>query len=162
MGTGFLTPPTRRELNALAAATGFVADRIEKTVRLLAVAGDIAAHPYLGDRLALTGGTALNMFVLAAPRLSFDLDYHYIGSADRDTMKTERPKVENALVDLLPAHGLEVKRQPNRDRDHAGGKWVLRYRNAFGRSEGLSVDIGYVRRVPLWPPTRHDSQRLGR
>ena len=162
MGTGLLTPPTRRELETLADATGFVADRIEKTVRLLALADDIASHPYLGDRLALTGGTALNMFVLAAPRLSFDLDYHYIGSADRDTMKTERPNIENTLARLLPAHGLEVKRRPNLDRYHAGGKWDLRYRNAFGRSEGLSVDVGYVRRVPLWPTTRHDSQRLGR
>ena len=162
MGTGLLTPPTRRELNALAAATGFVADRIEKTVRLLALAHDIAAHPYLGGRLALTGGTALNMFVLAAPRLSFDLDYHYIGSANLATMKAERPNIEDALARLLPAHGLGIKRRPNLDRDHAGGKWDLRYRNAFGRSEGLSVDVGYVRRVPLWPTTRHDSHRLGR
>ncbi|MDE0352945.1 MAG: nucleotidyl transferase AbiEii/AbiGii toxin family protein [bacterium] len=162
MGTGLLTPPTRRELRALAAATGFVADRIEKTVRLLALADDIAAHPFLGSRLALTGGTALNMFVLPAPRLSFDLDYHYIGAEDRATMKGERPAVEDALACLLPAHGLAVKRRPNPDRDHAGGKWDLRYRNAFGRSEGLSVDVGYVRRVPLWPTTRHDSHRLGR
>ena len=162
MGTGLLTPPTRRELNVLAAATGFVADRIEKTVRLLALADDIAAHPYLGRRLALTGGTALNLFVLAAPRLSFDLDYHYIGAEDRATMKAERPDIEDALARLLPAHGLWVKKRPNLERDHAGGKWDLRYRNAFGRSEGLSVDVGYVRRVPLWPTTRHDSQRLGR
>ena len=162
MGTGLLTPPTRRELRALAAATGFVADRIEKTVRLLALADDIAAHPYLGGRLALTGGTALNMFILPAPRLSFDLDYHYIGAEDLATMKTERPNIEDALTRLLPAHGLEVKRRPNLERDHAGGKWDLRYRNAFGRSEGLSVDVGYVRRVPLWPTTHHDSHRLGR
>ncbi len=68
MGTGLLTPPpTRWELGALAADTGFLPDRIEKAVRLLALADDIAAHPYLAGRLALTGGTALNMFVLDAP-----------------------------------------------------------------------------------------------
>ena len=162
MGTGLLTAPTRRELEALADATGFVADRIEKAVRLLALADDIAAHPYLGGRLALTGGTALNMFVLPVPRLSFDLDYHYIGAEDRATMKAERPNIENALTCLLAAHGLGTKRRPNFDRDHAGGKWDLRYTNAFGRSESLSVDVGYVRRVPLWPTTRHNSHRLGR
>ena len=162
MGTGLLTPPTRRELGDLADATGFLPDRIEKTVRLLAVADDIAAHPYLGERLALTGGTALNMFLLAAPRLSFDLDYNYIGSADRDTMKAERPTVEAELVDVFADHGLGVKKRPNLARDHAGGKWDLRYRDAFGGSEGLSVDVSYVRRVPLWPTTRRTSQRLGR
>ena len=101
MGTGLLTPPTRRELNALAVSTGFRPDMLEKAVRLLALADDIAAHPYLGDRLALTGGTALNMFVLAAPRLSIDLDYNYIGAVDRATMKAERPTVEAALADVV-------------------------------------------------------------
>ena len=108
MGNGLLTPPTRRELGDLATATGFLPDRLEKAVRLLALADDIAAHPYLGRRLALTGGTALNMFFLDAPRLSFDLDYNYIGSADRDMMNAERPDIEDTLASLLPAHGLRV------------------------------------------------------
>ena len=162
MGTGLLTPPTRRELADLAAGTGFRPDMLEKAVRLLALADDIAAHPYLGGRLALTGGTALNMFVLDAPRLSFDLDYNYIGAVDRDTMKAERPAVQTALADVVVEHGLRVKKRPNLARDHAGGKWDLRYQDAFGGSEGLSIDVSYVRRVPLWPTTPHDSHRLGR
>ena len=135
---------------------------IEKTVRLLALADDIAAHPYLGGRLALTGGTALNMFALDAPRLSFDLDYNYIGAADRATMKAERPPVAAMLADVFAEHGLRVKKRPNLARDHAGGKWDLRYQDAFGGSESLAVDVSYVRRVPLWPTTRHNSHRLGR
>ena len=162
MGTGLLTPPTRGELEDLADATGFVPDRLEKTVRLLALADEIAAHPYLGSRLALTGGTALNMFVLRAPRLSFDLDFNYVGAADRATMKAERPVVENTLAGLLPTHGLRIKKRPNHKKDHAGGKWDLRYRNAWGRSESLSIDVSYVRRVPLWPTNRRDSHRIGR
>ena len=162
MGTGLLTPPTVAELRVLGAATGFTPDRLEKTLRLLALADEIAAHPYLGGRLALTGGTALNMFVLDVPRLSFDLDFNYVGAADRDTMKAERPDIEDTLASLLPDHGLRVKKRPDPRRDHAGGKWDLRYRNGWGRSESLSVDVSYVRRVPLWPTARLDSQRLGR
>lgn len=162
MGPGLLTPPTRRELNALAVSTGFRPDMLEKAVRLLALADDIASHPYLGGRLALTGGTALNMFVLDAPRLSIDLDYNYIGAVDRDTMKAERPAVETALAEVVVECGLRVKKRPNLARDHAGGKWDLRYHDAFGGSEGLSIDVSYVRRVPLWPPMPHDSHRLGR
>lgn len=162
MGTGLLTPPTRRELGALADATGFRPDRIETVVRLLALAEDIATHPYLGERLALTGGTALNMFIFDASRLSFDLDYNYIGSADRQTMKAERPAVQETLADLFADHGLRVKKRPNSARDYAGGKWDLRYQDAFGGSESLAVDISYVRRVPLWPTAPHDSHRFGR
>ena len=77
-------------------------------------------------------------------------------------MKAERPDVEAALARLLPAHGLRVKKRPNLVGDHAGGKWDLRYQDAFGGSEGLAVDVSYVRRVPLWPPTRRDSHRIGR
>ena len=80
MGTGLLTPPTRRELEDLADDYGFVPDRLEKAVRLLDLADAIATDAYLDGRLALTGGTALNMFILDAPRLSFDLDYNYIGA----------------------------------------------------------------------------------
>lgn len=90
MGTGLLTPPARRELRTLAAATGFRPDMIEKTVRLLALADRIAAHPYLGRRLALTGGTALNMFVLDVPRQSFDLDYNDAGGGRTCGIRTDR------------------------------------------------------------------------
>ena len=66
------------------------------------------------------------------------------------------------LSDVFAEHGLRVKKRPNVARDHAGGKWDLRYQDAFGGSEGLSVDVSYVQRVPLRPTTRHDPQRLGR
>ena len=38
------------------------------------------AVPYLSDRLALKGGTAINLFCTDQfPRLSVDLDFNYIG-----------------------------------------------------------------------------------
>ena len=40
------------------------------------------AHPFLGRRMALKGGTALNLFVLDFPRLSVDIDLNYIGACD--------------------------------------------------------------------------------
>ncbi len=38
----------------------------------------------------------------------------------------------------------------------------MRYQTPWGQPAGLSVDVNYVRRVPLWAPTRRDSYRLGR
>ena len=40
-------------------------------VRLLEA---VRTHPFLGPRMALKGGTALNLFVLDLPRLSVDID----------------------------------------------------------------------------------------
>ena len=75
-GLPLAPPPTARELRALGRDTGFPPVQLDKVVRLLDVIDDVAAHPYLylGERVALTGGTGLAMFVLDAPRLSFDLD----------------------------------------------------------------------------------------
>lgn len=156
-----LIPPTTRELEAVATATGFAPVEVEKAVRLLALLDDLADHPYLGERIALFGGTAINMFLLDIPRLSFDLDLNYIGSADPNVMRAEKPRFDAELASLIGAHGLEVRRRPLR-KSHAGGKWVLPYQTAWGTRTTLSVDVNFVRRVPLWAPTRRDSHRLGR
>ena len=99
-----LIPPTTRELEAVARATGFPAVEVEKPARLLTLLDDLAAHPYLGERVALFGGTALNMFLLDVPRLSFDLDLNYIGSADANVMTAEKPRFDAELASLVDAH----------------------------------------------------------
>lgn len=48
--------------------TGFRPEVTEKVIRLLLVLDRIAAHPFLGSRVCLHGGTALNIFVLDQPR----------------------------------------------------------------------------------------------
>ena len=48
-------------------------------------------HPFLGTRMALKGGTALNLFVLDFPRLSVDIDLNYVGSSDRATSPSAAP-----------------------------------------------------------------------
>ena len=64
----------------LAGTTGFRSDTLEKVLRLGRVLDQIGHHPFLGERLALKGGTALNLFFGAqAPRLSVDLDFNYAG-----------------------------------------------------------------------------------
>lgn len=67
-------------LARLAGTTGFRSDTLEKVLRLGRVLDQIGHHPFLGERLALKGGTALNLFFGAqAPRLSVDLDFNYAG-----------------------------------------------------------------------------------
>ena len=169
-GLPLIPPPTPRELRALGRATGFQPTQLDKVVRLLDVVDDVAAHPYLGPRVALVGGTALAMFLLDVPRLSFDLDLNYVGAPDPAAMWADRPRFETEMAELFAAHGLRLKHKPRSDPkphtreavpDHAGGKWVLRYRTAWGHNDGISVDVNYVRRVPLWPVVGRDSCRLG-
>ncbi|MHB8911047.1 MAG: nucleotidyl transferase AbiEii/AbiGii toxin family protein [Syntrophales bacterium] len=130
-----LTPKTpARE----AAATGFGVEPLEKVFRLMALLDALNSHPFLKPRIALKGGTALNLFHFEVPRLSVDIDLNYIGSAAREAMLGERPKVEQAVQAVCSREGLAIKRMPP---DHAGGKWRLTYVASKGGSGSLELDL---------------------
>ena len=107
-----------------AAATGFRPEMLEKVIHLLGLLEGFTRHPYLKNRIALEGGTALNLFIFDLPRLSVDIDVNYIGAPDRETMLAERPKVEQAIAAVCGRRDFAIQRIPE---DHAGGIWRLRY-----------------------------------
>ena len=109
-------------------------------------------------KLALKGGTALNLFVFDVPRLSVDIDLNYVGNERREAMLEERPRLEEAIQAVFSREDFSIRRIPQ---EHAGGKWSLRYAAASGQSGRIDVDINYMYRVPLWPVTMMDSRPLG-
>ena len=141
-----------------AAAAGFRAEPMEKALRLLDILESLRSHPFLKERIVLKGGTALNLFVLDAPRLSVDIDLNYIGSADREIMLEERPKIEQAVQAVCGRLGIRIRRVPG---EHAGGKWRLSYDGASGRAGTLELDMSFMSRIPLWPLELKDSRPLG-
>jgi predicted nucleotidyltransferase component of viral defense system len=149
---------SRAQLQRSAADGGYQIETYEKATLLLEVLDGIRAHPFVGSRLALKGGTALNLFLFDIPRLSVDIDLNYVGAADREAMLAERPRVEQALEQVFGRSGLTVKRMPT---DHAGGKWRLSYQSALGPTGTLEVDVNFMLRTPLWPPAPIDSRPVG-
>ncbi len=149
---------TEQELMREAANTGFQKEPLEKVIRLSELLESLRSHPFLKPRIALKGGTALNLFVFDLPRLSVDIDLNYIGAIDRDTTLAERPKVEQAVQAVCGRLGLQVKRIPT---DHAGGKWRLSYTTVSGRPGMLELDVNFMLRTPLWPHGLCDSQLAG-
>jgi predicted nucleotidyltransferase component of viral defense system len=142
----------------LKAAGGYRPEIFEKVLYLMRLLDLLNGHPYLKNRLVLKGGTALNLFEFDLPRLSVDIDLNYIGSADLETMKAERPKVEQAISDVCNRTEITVERRAT---EHAGGKWQLRYPSALGGGGNLQLDINFMLRVPLWPVVLKDSRKVG-
>jgi predicted nucleotidyltransferase component of viral defense system len=140
---------SRERLLAEAETTGFRAEILEKVFHLFRLLEGFRSHPFLKDRLALKGGTALNLFF-------FDLNY--IGAVDRETMLEERPKVERAIQDVSSREGFTIRRIPT---EHAGGKWLLRYGSGLGQSGNLEVDVNFMFRIPLWLVESLDSRQVG-
>lgn len=140
---------SREYLDRLAAATAFRPDTLEKVLRLERLLNQIRRHPFLGERLALKGGTALNLFFGGAvPRLSVDLDFNYVGVVGRDEMLREKPEVERALG--LIAEGERYRLQWGRQ-EHAGRKIYLWYRSALGTDDHIELDVNFLHRLPLVP-----------
>ncbi len=146
---------SRQKLESESQATGFRPEILEKVIHLLNLLEGLNHHPFLKGRWVLKGGTALNLFVFDLPRLSVDIDLNYIGAVDRDTMETERPKMEQAIRAVCSREGLNITRVPS---DHAGGKWRLQYDSGLGETGNLELDLNFMYRVPLWPMTELDAR----
>ena len=149
---------SREKLQTEATTTRFRPGILEKAIHLLGLLNGFRSHPFLRDRFAIKGGTALNMFLFDLPRLSVDIDLNYVGAVERDAMLADRPKIEQAVQAVCAREGFAITRMPM---DHAGGKWRLRYDSALGGSGNLDVDLNFMYRVPLWPTVPSDSRRVG-
>jgi len=144
---------SREYLERLAAGTGFQVDTLEKVLRLGRMLTLAGRHPFLQTRLALKGGTAINLFYRQAPRVSVDLDFNCIGSADREVMLRERPDIERAVEQLATGEGYQIQRAAE---EHAGRKFYLGHWNALGVQDRIEIDLNYLFRVPLEPPVLLD------
>lgn len=121
---------------------------VDKVERLLEVLEEMGRHPDLRGKLALYGGTAINLFMLDIPRLSVDIDIAYIGVIERDDMLAERPSIERGIEEVGRALGYDVSAV---DGGHAGRTFVLRYRGDWG-SDHIKVDCIFLNRSPLVAP----------
>ena len=149
---------SKQELLREAQIEKFRPEILEKVWLLFEVLEEISKHPFLKNRVALKGGTALNLFYFKVPRLSVDIDLNYIGSVERSKMLLERPMIEKALEAVFSKVGLYIIRVPKK---HAGGKWQLKYRSHLNEQGNLEVDLNYMFRLPIYELEKKDSQLVG-
>ena len=112
-------PRTRRELEGIATALGVRADMLERVDRLLEVLHRLDEREGLADRYALKGGTALNLFWLALPRLSVDIDANFVGEVEHVHLALVRQDFVRGVVQCCQLAGCRVLHTPG---EHAGGQ----------------------------------------
>jgi predicted nucleotidyltransferase component of viral defense system len=133
-------------LQQCATQTGYAIGALEKVIRLGEIAADISRHPFLSKVLELKGGTALNLCFGLPKRLSVDLDFNYIGHLDREKMLADRPRVEDALLQLGVRKAYRIQKSADA---FAGRKIYLVYRSATGQNDRIEVDLNFLFRVPI-------------
>lgn len=149
---------SRATLLVEASTLGFRPDVLEKVHRLLDILEAISQQEFLRDRLALKGGTALNLFLFELPRLSIDIDLNYIGATDRITMQSDREEIEKLIPAICRRLGLTVQTPKG---EYALTSWPLRYESLLGGQDNVKVEINYIQRVPIWSPQRRDTRLVG-
>ena len=137
---------SRQTLEGLSAETGFRPATLDKVIRLGELAAEIGRQPVLSRALVLKGGTALNLCFASPRRLSVDLDFNYVGSADRAGMLRDRPTIERLIEQVARGQGYGVQWSAE---EHAGRTVFLRYQGAFGTPDQVQVDLNFLFRVPL-------------
>ena len=128
-------------------ATKFDIRSVTKVAKLIDMLNAIEDNPKLRGKVALHGGTALNLFVLGLPRLSVDIDLNFLGSGDYSTAFAAAEKVRAEIEAVARFRGFMVKTPKT------GKTLAVKLEYATnGRNDNIKVDIGTGNRSPLFPP----------
>lgn len=118
---------------------GFVRDTFEKVCRLADVLSFMEGDSVLSDRLALKGGTAINLTIFDLPRLSVDIDMDYSKDVRRESMLDERKIINERLQKYMKASGYVLSGKSKNY--HALDSFVYEYTNAGGVKDNLKIEI---------------------
>ncbi len=73
---------SRQYLTRLAQESNFIKDTLEKVLRLSEILKFLNSDVVFKDKLALKGGTAINLTAVELPRLSVDIDLDFTVNVD--------------------------------------------------------------------------------
>src|SRR5215472_13937199 len=109
---------SRETLQDLAAERQLQPATLERVIRLIDILDAFGADTLIGPRVALKGGTALNVFHSNLDRLSIDIDVNYVGAIEKERMDADRPGLEDRIERLMESKGYAARREPAYTKDH--------------------------------------------
>lgn len=146
-------------IGALAKKEGFVRDVLEKVIRLSEILSFFENDNLLSNRLALKGGTAINLFCLPSlPRLSIDIDVDYCGTS-KEVMLQERGEIQNTVNKYMLANGYENNVKSKRTFSLDSN--VYSFTNSGGTRDVIKIEINYSQRCHLVHPQKKKNETLG-
>ena len=140
---------TKKEIVMLAQELNVQKQTLEKVLRLIDVLDFINTDKYLKEKLALKGGTAINLTFYNYLRLSVDIDLDYIGSIDREQMIIDRGLIETKLLNYMQESNMQYRNDKTK-KTHALDSFVFNYSSMVNARDMVKVAINYMNRVHLF------------
>lgn len=140
---------TKKEVVMLAQELNVQKQTLERVLRLIDVLKFINTDEYLKEKLALKGGTAINLSFYNCTRLSVDIDFDYIGSIEREQMISDRELIEAKLLSYMQESNIQYRSDKTK-KTHALDSFVFNYSNMFNAIDMIKVEINYMNRIHLF------------
>lgn len=139
---------TRQHLSQLADESKFIRDTLEKVLRLSELLKFLNSDTILKDKLALKGGTAINLTAVELPRLSVDIDLDYTINSSREELLEIKEIIKKRLADYMWQEGYSIAEV--RD-SFALTSIVFNYTNTAGNRDNIKVEINFLDRCHILP-----------
>ena len=139
---------SRQYLTRLAQESNFIKDTLEKVLRLSEILKFLNSDVVFKDKLALKGGTAINLTAVELPRLSVDIDLDFTVNVDREELPEIKEKFKKRLTDYMWQEGYSLADS----RDHfALTSFLFNYINNAGNRDNIKVEINFLDRCHVLP-----------
>lgn len=140
---------SKQYLAELSTKTNFIKDNLEKVLRLAEILKFLNTDNVFKGKLALKGGTAINLTAIELPRLSVDIDLDFTENLTKDEVIEVKSKFTKRLTDYMWQEGYSLLQNP---REHyALLSFVFNYVNSAGNRDNIKVEINFMDRCHILP-----------
>jgi len=139
---------TKKDLDQRATELNFVANTLEKVLRLADILRFLNANILTRKILALKGGTAINLTIFDLPRLSVDIDLDYAVNDSREEMMKRRELITEDIKKYLSTENYTLT--PRSKSRHSLDSFVFAYRTLSGSTDNIKIEINYSLRAHIF------------
>ena len=139
---------TKKDLDQIATELNFVANTLEKVLRLADILRFLNSNMLTRKILGLKGGTAINLTIFDLPRLSVDIDLDYAVNDSREEMMKRRELITEDIKKYLSTENYTfTARSKSR---HSLDSFVFAYKTLSGSTDNIKIEINYSLRAHIF------------
>lgn len=140
---------SKQYLVELSYKTNFIRDNLEKVLRLSEILKFLNNDNIFKNKLALKGGTAINLTAVELPRLSVDIDLDFTENLSKEKIKEIKEIFTKRLLDYMwqENYTLSVSSKEH----YALLSFTFNYINNAGNRDNIKIEINFMDRCHILP-----------